>query len=446
MRLFRFAAFACVLTVGSATAQRKPAAKPAPAKPAPRHESGAKSAQTRWPIERMSVEGNNNFTDDQILAVAGLKVGQLAGKEEFEAARDRLIASGAFESVGYRFEPASGGKGFAASFQVVEVTPGYPVRFQDFSAPESELRAHLKSRDPLFGPKVPGTQPFLERYSKALTEKIGERVAARVVATGPDEFEILFRPARPIPAVAQVIFEGNKVIPTPLLNEKIGGVAFGATYTEERFRQLLENSIRPLYEARGRIRVQFPKISTTPAPGDVKGLVVTVQVDEGESYSLGEVKLAGAPEELLKIAKIHTGDVANFDEVNEGVSRIRQSLARSGYLKPQIRVNRSLNDEKKIVDVTLEVDRGPHYRFGKLTIEGLDILSEPAVRRMWALKEGDPYNAEYPQAVLQRIQETRMFDNLGKTGSTVQVNEESHTVDVTLKFAGEPPPEKKPRF
>ena len=51
-------------------------------------------------MEALTVEGNRNYTREQVLAVAGLKVGQLAGKPEFEAARDRLTATGVFETVG----------------------------------------------------------------------------------------------------------------------------------------------------------------------------------------------------------------------------------------------------------------------------------------------------------------------------------------------------------
>src|SRR4029077_11014882 len=61
----------------------------------------------KWPIESLRVEGNHNYTREQVLAVAGVKVGQMAGKPEFDAARDRLVSSGAFETVGYRFEPAT---------------------------------------------------------------------------------------------------------------------------------------------------------------------------------------------------------------------------------------------------------------------------------------------------------------------------------------------------
>ena len=56
-------------------------------------------------MEALTVEGNRNYTQEQVLSVAGLKIGQLAGRAEFEAARDRLTATGVFETVGYKFEP-----------------------------------------------------------------------------------------------------------------------------------------------------------------------------------------------------------------------------------------------------------------------------------------------------------------------------------------------------
>jgi outer membrane protein assembly factor BamA len=424
---------AFVLAIPSLPAQRTAA----PPKKAP--------APTSWPIQTLSVEGNRNFTERQVLAVAGLKIGQMAGKAEFEAARDRLVDSGAFESVGYRFAPSADGKGFAASFQVVEVEPAYPVRFQGFSAPDRELIAALEARDPLFGPRIPGTEPFLKRYAETLTRKAGEKVVGRVKATGPDQFEIVFQPDRAVPVVAQVTFQGNQVVPSTVLVEKISGVAFGYAYTEERFRQLLDTSIRPVYDARGRIRVAFPKIVAEPSK-EVNGLNVTVTVEEGESYSLGDVKIAGGDAGLLKVANIKTGDIANFDDVNAGVDRMKKALARRGYLRAEVRTERQIQDKAKTVDVLLRVDPGPQFTFGTLTIEGLDIIGEPAVRRLWGIKPGAPFNAEYPEQVLAHIREQRMFDNLGKTTSSVAVNEQTHVVDVTLRFAGEPPPPKKKEF
>src|SRR5437867_8963850 len=98
-------------------------------------------AQKKWPIEKINVEGLKNYSQSQVLAAAGLKVGQAAGKEDFDAARDRLLATGVFETVGYRFAPAAGSNGYAAAFEVVEVEPVYAVRFEGLSAPDNEIAA-----------------------------------------------------------------------------------------------------------------------------------------------------------------------------------------------------------------------------------------------------------------------------------------------------------------
>ena len=113
-----------------------------------------KKAPLKWPIESLTVEGLKNYSQQQALAVTGLKVGQLAGTQDFEAARDRLLATGVFETAGYRFAPAIGSNGYSASFQVVEVEPVYPVRIEGLAASDSEIQAWLRKKDPFFGPKI----------------------------------------------------------------------------------------------------------------------------------------------------------------------------------------------------------------------------------------------------------------------------------------------------
>ncbi len=104
-----------------------------------------------------------------------------------------------------------------------------------------------------------------------------------------------------------------------------------------------------------------------------------------------------------------------------------------------------MDDKAKKVNVVVQVDRGPRYTFSKLDIQGLDILSEPEIRKMWGLKTGEPFDAEYPDRFLQRVREEGIFDNLGDTKSLIQKDDQARTVAVTLIFKGAPPkPPKKP--
>ena len=430
-----------MLAAGCGFAQtRRPAQKKAAA--------AAPPPATQWPIQTLAVEGNHTYTSGQVLAVAGLKTGQLAGKPEVEAARDRLIASGAFETVGYKFEPGPGGTGYVASFQITEVAPVYPVELEDLGVSDADVEAQLHGKDPLFSmARIPATKPVLDRYVGWIQEYLAskgatEKIAARVVSTAADRFAILIRPARNRPSVAQITFEGNQVVGQSVLRAAIAGVGVGSLYTEAGFRELLDTAIRPVYEARGRLRVSFPRIRAETV-SDVAGLHVFVTVSEGVSYTLGKVAIEGAtpvePGVLLKAGDFKSGDVANFDRVNEGLERIRKALRHAGYLDAKATTRRTIDDPKTTVNVAVAIDPGALFTMGKLEIKGLDLDSEAEINRIWTLKEGKPFNPDYPDLFLNRVREESLFDNLGTTKADVRIDAKAHTAAVTLNFAGSDP-------
>ena len=77
------------------------------------------------------------------------------------------------------------------------------------------------------------------------------------------------------PADAAVMKLANE----DLLVATFSEAAVGVPFSDAEVRRRLDNSIRPLYDARGRIRVSFPKITTAKAER-VDGVVVTVTVRE----------------------------------------------------------------------------------------------------------------------------------------------------------------------
>ncbi|MFB3778983.1 MAG: POTRA domain-containing protein [Bryobacteraceae bacterium] len=406
---------------------------------------------TRWPIESLAVEGNRIYSEAEVLSAAGLRLGQLAGREEFESARARLMATGYFGSAGYSFKPSASGKGIAATLEVSEIAEVYPIGFERLSASPEELLAHLKAADPLFRDNIPASRQVLDRFTGVIESLMASRgdktaVAGKLLADRQNRMRVVFGPSAPPPVVAEVRFSGNTVLPTDVLQAAIAPVAVGAPYTESGFRDFLDASIRPLYEARGRIRVAFPRIEAAKSQ-DVEGVAVAVEVSEGEVYNLGTVRLSGEdlPEqELRKVAGFRTGEIANFSEIAAAIERIKSRVRRSGYLKVETGSERSIDDEKKIVDLVVSVEPGPRYQFGRLTIRGLDLDGEAEVKRLWTLKPGAPYDIEYPDFFLQRIREDGVFDNLGKTKAEVKIDDASRTVDVTLVFTGAPrPPRRK---
>ena len=435
------AALALVLAACPVWAQQKSSKRAAPP-------AAPKTAPTQWPIATVEVEGLRNYSKDAVLSVAGLKIGQMAGKEDFEAARDRLVATGVFETVGYKFGPVPKGEGYAASFQVMEAEPLYTVDFEGLGLPAADVLEWLRARDPLFdpkpNPKLVASTAVLERYTHSLEELLAtknrkEKVLARVVPDPAGHFVIAFGPATPLPVVSEVRFAGNHSVTPQALLESISGVAYGMPYTEMGFRQLLDSSIRPLYEAKGLLRVAFTKIAVEK-DAKVKGVVVTVALEEGEPFNLGKVRLAPDPmvdqirDNLLRAAKFKLDTMANFDEIGAALKRMTKVLRRNGYMRAEANAERTLNDRFKTVDLTISFQLGPQFTFGKLTIEGLDLHGEAAVKKLWGMQEGKPFDADYPDFFLGRIREDGLFENLKKTKSVPKVDEATRVVDVTLQL------------
>lgn len=407
----------------------------------------------KWPIQSLAVEGNRIFPSAAILAIAGLKIGQVAGRGEFDAARDRLTASGAFETVGYKFVPAEAGKGYAATFQVAETTSVFPAQFEDLGAPDAEIEKLLITRDPLFSmAHLPANQLTLDRDARWVEEYLAakglpEKIAASVTAGGPDRFVILFRPAKDLPAVAQVSFEGNKIVPGSVLRSAVSGAGIGSEYTESNFRQILEASIRPVYESRGRLHVTFPKLRAETEK-DVQGVHVFVTVDEGEVYNLGKVTIASptpiAADRLLAEGDFKPGDIDNSDLIAAGLERIRKVVLRAGYLDVKVSQERRIDDAKKTADIDVRIDSVPQYLTGKLTLVGLDLEGEAEIKRIWTLKEGKPFDPEYPDLFLKRVREDGIFDHLGKTKADTKIDNKAHAVGVTLTFSPDDTDQSKP--
>lgn len=418
--------------------------------------SHAGSAETlALPVLRVSVTGNEMVPAAVVLRMAGIKVGDLASKDAFETARQRLVDTGFFDSVGYRYSPeAKPRAGYVAQFEVHEVKPFYPVKFAGWPGKEKEITAYLQARDPLFLGSAPPTKQVIDHWARLLdawtaAENHPKKVIGKLISVGTDDYVIQFQPDEPLPAVARVEFTGSQAIPEPELQKSIGMVAYGLPYTEQNFRDLLNSQLKPLYEARGYLRVRFEDISAEPVPPPVKGLLVHVKIVEGPVFKFGKIRVRGVNEDerdaFLHLASIKPGTTANFDQVNTAAEKMQKSAVHAGYNQARVEPQRDIDDAAKTVSVTFQVSRGEEYTFRHLTIQGLDLEGENAIRKMWAEKPGDPFNPDYPNRFLKEVRDAGMFDYLGSTKAEVKTDEQSHTADVTLVFNAEKPEDREQR-
>src|SRR5277367_1380577 len=80
-----------------------------------------------FPLRAIHIRGNKILPEGQILSVTGLAVDQKVGKAELDAAKDKLLATGMFETVGFQFEPGPDGQCCVANYDVTEVSALFPI-------------------------------------------------------------------------------------------------------------------------------------------------------------------------------------------------------------------------------------------------------------------------------------------------------------------------------
>ena len=341
----------------------------------------------RFPLRAIVIEGNEHFPTDAIVEVTGLKLGQRVADADFRRAIGKLRDTGAFEVYEYRFTPHEGG--YRITFKLQEASPLYPLRMEGFGATDEELRALLEEKVPLIGKMVPAAGTMIDRIGAVLQHfwrKAGNRskVVGSLAPFGEGEFEMLFSPRSAIKTIAFATFENTGELSPLDLQRVFNQIAMGVLYSESRLKEMLHYNIRPLYEEKGRLDVTFCPCRADPDP-DSEGLLVSIEVRQGEVYTFNSVELeetSAVHHELLdSLIQINQGEKADLARVRKAIADIERLLKANGFMNAVGSFDRELDTEAKTVDVIIEVERGDRYTFNKLTIQGLDIIGEAAVRK-----------------------------------------------------------------
>ncbi len=215
-------------------------------------------------------------------------------------------------------------------------------------------------------------------------------------------------------------------------------VAIGVPLSDTRLKQILEGTIRPLYAAKGYAAVTFPNVEVQPAKTNL-GVIVKVQIKDGPVFKFGSIRFHGSgmdQDEIRSSIPFKPGQTFNGEQVDNFRLDLIHRMKRHGLLDASVHTTAEPDDTKHLVNVTYDVAPGAVYNFSKLDIRGLDVATEPAIEKLWGEKPGHPFNPDYPDFFLKRVQEQGVFDNLGGTESDYTADASTHDVTVHLYFKG----------
>jgi outer membrane protein insertion porin family len=232
----------------------------------------------------------------------------------------------------------------------------------------------------------------------------------------------------------QIMFVGNNAVSSWRLKSimtttESNWLSFFKTsdiYDPDRIAADLEQ-VRRYYLKNG--YADFKVVSSDATFDDaVGGWVLTIVVDEGPQYRIGDVHLESHiggidAEQLRGVLRTSPGDVYNAELVQKSVLALTSAVGAKGLPFGQARPVGSRDNVTHIVALSYIIEEGPRVFIERISIKGNTRTHDDVIRREIDLSEGDAYN----KVLMDKAE--RRLNNLGYFKSVKITNEPGSTPD-----------------
>jgi outer membrane protein insertion porin family len=209
-------------------------------------------------------------------------------------------------------------------------------------------------------------------------------------------------------------------------------------YSKQKLSGDLE-TLRSFYLDRGYLEfnVESTQVSITP---DKQSIYITINIVEGEKYSVSSVKLAGellvAEEELTKLVKLRPGDTYSRERLTETTKAISERLGNEGYDFANFNDAQELDKDKRQVAFTVFIDPGRRVYVRRVNIAGNTRTRDEVIRREMRQLESSWYDGAKINKSRTRIDRLGYFDEV--TLETPAVPTTTDQVDVNINVKERP--------
>jgi outer membrane protein insertion porin family len=206
-------------------------------------------------------------------------------------------------------------------------------------------------------------------------------------------------------------------------------------YSREKLGADLE-TLRSFYLNRGYLdfSLESTQVSITP---DRRDIFITVNLVEGETYTVSAVTLAGQllvpREELEKLIELRPGDTFSREKLAASTKAISDRLGNEGYAFANANAIPSVDKAKRAVAFSIVIDPGRRVYVRRIDVAGNSKTRDEVVRREMRQLEGAYYDASKIQLSRRRIDRTGYFGEVNVETLPVEGNPDQVDVLYTVK-------------
>ncbi|TFI18655.1 outer membrane protein assembly factor BamA, partial [Herbaspirillum sp. 3C11] len=289
---------------------------------------------------------------------------------------------------------------------------------------EQELKRQYLSRG-LYGAKVTTTITPVERNRVAVTFAVDEGDTSRI---------------------KQINVVGNKAFSDGTLRDQLKLTTPGwftwYTKADQYSKQKLAGdieSLRSYYLDRGYLEMQIESTQVSITP-DKKDIYVTININEGEKYTVSDIKLDGEmfgmEADLASLVQLKKGEIYSGSKLTDSTKKISERLGNFGYAFANVNANPNVDREKKEVAFTIMVDPGKRVYVRHINIAGNTKTRDEVIRREFRQFEDSWYDGEKIKLSRDRVDRLGYFKEV--TVETPEVPNSNDQIDVNLKVEEKP--------
>ncbi|MBI3222364.1 MAG: outer membrane protein assembly factor BamA [Nitrosomonadales bacterium] len=206
-------------------------------------------------------------------------------------------------------------------------------------------------------------------------------------------------------------------------------------YSKQKLSADLEE-IRSLYLDSGYLEFSIDSTQVSISP-DKKDIYITVNLTEGEKYTVSKVGVAGntiLPKEQVEgMIQVKPGDTFSRKALTETSKQIAERLGGEGYAFANVNAIPELDKEKHQVAFNFMVDPGQRVYVRRIDIAGNDKSRDEVIRREFRQVEGAWFDVEKIKKSKQRVDRLDFFDEVNVETPAVQGTTDQIDVNVAVK-------------
>ncbi len=223
--------------------------------------------------------------------------------------------------------------------------------------------------------------------------------------------------------IDRIYFEGNeafsdrrlrRVMETSRYKWWLSWLTGSGRFDENLFAEDLEK-VRNFYRNEGYLDV---RISDDDVIIEERGkdIVLTVNVDEGRRYYVGNIDVEGEEifDEIIltRSLRMIPGDVFSPEALDKDLETLRDYYGALGYLEARIRAERVPNLQTGNIDLIYQIEEGEQFQVESIVVEGNTKTKSVVILRELILRPGQVFNTVWMKNSEARLRNTRFFDEV----------------------------------